>query len=55
MRKPSPEVKEYLSALGRKGGKSRIAQMSATERKELARKGGKARQAKAKQKKRGLK
>jgi hypothetical protein len=51
MRKPSPEVKKYLSALGRKGGKSRTDQMTAAERKELARKAGKARQAKAREKK----
>jgi hypothetical protein len=46
MTKQLPDsVSNYLSSLGKKGGKSRMSQLSPEERKEMARGGGKARMA----------
>ena len=49
MTKKPTGLSRYFSALGKKGGRSRAAKLTAEERTEIARKGGEARQAKAKQ------
>lgn len=42
----SEEVRRFLAAAGRKGGKSRAAKLSKTRRREIARQGGLAKAAK---------
>jgi hypothetical protein len=37
---PAPALSDYLSQIGRKGGKARLKKMTAKERSEIARKAG---------------
>jgi hypothetical protein len=37
---PTPALSDYLSQIGRKGGKARLKKMTAKERSEIARKAG---------------
>jgi hypothetical protein len=39
---PPPALSEYLSKLGRKGGKARLTKLTPEQRTEIARKAGKA-------------
>jgi hypothetical protein len=46
MKKPSPEVREYFAAMGRKGSRARAKKLTPEERKQIAITAAKARWAK---------
>ena len=47
----APQLREYLSEIGRKGGKARLQTMTAAERRAVAKKAVAAREAKRRKKK----